>query len=240
MNNTINVTLNPRDRLELSTTIENLINMLDDLDGDPDLEPSLAGVQGVSDDREGDEGCWAGEADLEASLGWANSGSQYKLHASADGREEENEHGGDIQDEPHDMLDQGDNEPFLGWGERCGQLGVGVAGWNGGDACDTEGWSKTRFDGDGYLAGKTVLRELRRRRPDVRQEHIGGSCCIGRGSALAVDGLTITGTKGFAPDEVTILQPVDSASRSFAPDDEGMIPEIDLRAHYRAAHESRT
>ncbi|MBZ9859726.1 hypothetical protein [Mesorhizobium sp. CA12] len=38
---TIQLSLNPRDRLELSTTIENLINMLDALEPDPDLEPSV-------------------------------------------------------------------------------------------------------------------------------------------------------------------------------------------------------
>lgn len=39
--NTITLTLNPHDRLTLATTIERLINMLDDLDPDVDLEPSL-------------------------------------------------------------------------------------------------------------------------------------------------------------------------------------------------------
>ena len=45
----ITLTLNPRDRLTLTTTIERLINLLDDLDGDPDLEPYLADSR---DDRE--------------------------------------------------------------------------------------------------------------------------------------------------------------------------------------------
>ncbi|MBZ9683130.1 S24 family peptidase [Mesorhizobium sp. CO1-1-2] len=52
------MTLNPANRLELSTTIENLINMLDALEPDPDLEdgadaePYLAGWSGTNDDRE--------------------------------------------------------------------------------------------------------------------------------------------------------------------------------------------
>lgn len=33
--------------------------------------------------------------------------------------EEENEHGGGILDEPHDR--DGDDEPWLGWSETCGQ-----------------------------------------------------------------------------------------------------------------------
>lgn len=39
--NTITLTLNPHDRLTLATTIERLINLLDDLAPDADLEPSL-------------------------------------------------------------------------------------------------------------------------------------------------------------------------------------------------------
>jgi hypothetical protein len=35
---TINLSVNTHDRLQLSTTIEQLINMLDDLEPDPDLE----------------------------------------------------------------------------------------------------------------------------------------------------------------------------------------------------------
>jgi len=41
-------------RRALEDAIERLVAVLDDLDGDADLEPSLAGWQGVSDDREDD------------------------------------------------------------------------------------------------------------------------------------------------------------------------------------------
>lgn len=56
----ITLTLNPHDRTVLATTIERLINMLDDLEPDADLEPSLgwtdcgpdALANGLQDDRE--------------------------------------------------------------------------------------------------------------------------------------------------------------------------------------------
>lgn len=62
--NTITLTLNPHDRLTLATTIERLINMLDDLEPDADLEPvngwsetAGAGIieAQATDDREGDD-----------------------------------------------------------------------------------------------------------------------------------------------------------------------------------------
>lgn len=53
---TIFLALDPRDRLQIATTIERLINLLDEIDGDPDFEPSLSGWQGGSDDREADAG----------------------------------------------------------------------------------------------------------------------------------------------------------------------------------------
>jgi hypothetical protein len=51
--------------------IERLISMLDLVDGDPDLEPALAGGAEVvgTDDRKGDA------SDLKYSLGWTSSGA---------------------------------------------------------------------------------------------------------------------------------------------------------------------
>lgn len=46
------------------------------------------------------------------------------LADTADDREEENEHGGDVLDEPHDDQEQGDREPSLGWPETCGLRGI--------------------------------------------------------------------------------------------------------------------
>jgi hypothetical protein len=61
--------------------IEGLIAILDQMDGDENLEPYLAGLD----------------------------------EFSLDDREDEDEHGGDIQDEPHDETDEGNDEPSLGW-----------------------------------------------------------------------------------------------------------------------------
>jgi len=178
------LTLDRRDRVSIATTIERLIDMLDALDEDADLEPSL----GSGDDREGDF------SDHEHSLGWGQ-GSQSALHTS-DEREEENEHGGDIQDVPHDAVDEGNDEPFLGWSETYGQGHTGLqANLSPADPDDVvaAGTAPLHFDGDGCLAGREVLRNLRSARPDVQQEYIGG-WCDGNRAALKVKGLTITGT----------------------------------------------
>lgn len=57
------------DRAAISTSIERLIDMLDTMDGDPDLEPYMADTRGAmggsADDREGED------ADYEPSLGAA-------------------------------------------------------------------------------------------------------------------------------------------------------------------------
>lgn len=63
-----------------------LIAALDAMDGDADLEPSLAGFDGLGDDREGDD------ADNPAG-------------------ELVDEDGGDVQDERHDATDEGNDEP---------------------------------------------------------------------------------------------------------------------------------
>lgn len=50
----LTVTIKRSSRDQLAEVIERLINLLDQIDGDPDLEPSLAGWQGGPDDREDD------------------------------------------------------------------------------------------------------------------------------------------------------------------------------------------
>lgn len=62
--------LSLRDRLE--GEIERLIALLDTLDGDPDLEPWLAGTDPADGDREGGDVLDEGEpdSDSEPSLGW--------------------------------------------------------------------------------------------------------------------------------------------------------------------------
>jgi hypothetical protein len=147
-------------REKLEAALDRLIGLLDHLDGDPDLEPALGDIApGYVDEAEGNDPDeepalgWSGVAQLrltaqedgEASLGWANGGSQTVLHAdrygeeaepslgslggtamgctamgqtawaggSADDREQENEHGGDINDEPQDTEEDNESEGGL-------------------------------------------------------------------------------------------------------------------------------
>jgi hypothetical protein len=57
---TITLTINDRNRLELSTTIERLLNMLDDLEPDADLEPDCDGepTLGFPDQHVGRGAVW--------------------------------------------------------------------------------------------------------------------------------------------------------------------------------------
>ena len=152
------LTITKGDRTSIATSIERLIAMLDAMDGDENLEPSLGGYSGDVEDREyqcDDEGV-------------------------EDDAEEENEHGGDILDEPHD--DEGEAEPFLGWHETSGQGAVGLEGWS---RADQDGMCPEmdgvlHFDGDGYHDGQKLLRDLQKRRPDKPQQHVRISPAIGR------------------------------------------------------------
>lgn len=101
---TLALSLDVRDRLALAAAVEQLIAILDDIDGDPDLE----------DGDNFDDEPWLGASDGAGSRGcWA-----FRDNANDD-REEENEHGGDINDERQDGGD--DDEPWLGWSETCSQ-----------------------------------------------------------------------------------------------------------------------
>lgn len=223
------LTLAKGDRTSIATTIQRLIDMLDAMEPDPDLEdgnddePSIGWPMGHGlsqldpsvrhdDDREGDG------ADYEATLGWGN-GSQARLHAdNRDEAEDENERGGDICDEPHDHTDSGDDEPTLGWGDQWGQgpkIGSGLKHdpavqclESNIDACDSGGLYLS-WDGDGNLAARTVLRNLKEKRPDVQQNRIGG-WCDGDYQALRVEGLTIKSNKGrekVGAGELTLIRP---------------------------------
>ncbi|ESX96005.1 hypothetical protein [Mesorhizobium sp. LNJC405B00] len=170
------LTVAENDRLAIATSIERLIDLLDAMSPDPDLEESL---------------------------GWGY-GSQLELHAQDGEREEENEHGGDINDERHDALDEGDSEPFLGWREQCCQSGVGTEEWNGSDDQGGVSGPCDGFRGDGVLAGRTVLRELQRRRPDVKQRHVPSIPAYGT-RALVVNGLNITGAPSAKASAVRVV-----------------------------------
>lgn len=107
-------------RQELEARIEELIALLDLIDGDENLEPYLADSNPADEDREG----------------------------------------GDVQDEPHDPLDEGNDEPDLGWGiPRCGDLDI-AEGWQPADSCLTLSRDEAYldFNGDGYRVARNLLR----------------------------------------------------------------------------------
>ncbi|PBC11797.1 hypothetical protein [Mesorhizobium sp. WSM3859] len=160
-------------RKALSLSIAALIDMLDDLSPDPDiedgadLEPSLGwsadGVMGSCDDLEGprddlepdsDTEPNGDERDASATPSWAKGG-----HWCED-VEEENEHGGDILDEPHDGRD--DDEPWLGWSNP--DSGAGTAAMV--DVEDSPDYGCGGFTGEGVDMARQMLRNGRCRRPE--------------------------------------------------------------------------
>lgn len=110
--------LDRRDRIGLATTIERLINLLDAMDGDPDLEPAIGGFLGggtAHDEREADY--WAaddrcGFADCEPSHGW-----------TSDGRGTEGLNGHAYDDDESEEVS--DDEYSLGWESGESQAGIG-------------------------------------------------------------------------------------------------------------------
>ena len=83
-------------------------------------------------------------------------------YPEAEDREEENEHAGDVHDEPHDAMEEGNDEPFLGWSNpRCGTPDFGED-WASADSCNTSSLpdeNPLRFDGHGHRIGRKLLRE---------------------------------------------------------------------------------
>jgi hypothetical protein len=110
-----------RRREELEARVEEMIALLDLLDGDADLEPSLAAFMGSDDDRE-----------------------------------EENEHGGDILDQPHDP--DTDLEYSLGWRNPTFGDADPMPGWSGIDGFDQG--NGLIFDGDGHHIARKMLRDV--------------------------------------------------------------------------------
>jgi hypothetical protein len=121
------IEVTPELRRVLEMVAEAAIDALDQIDADPDPEPSFGHLspgildEAEPDDEPEDDGC--GEPSLGApesrvsywGLGTGLDGNQ--SHWAAGGGldlEEEDEHGGDIQDEPHDGLDEDGCEPSLG------------------------------------------------------------------------------------------------------------------------------
>ncbi|RUT32623.1 hypothetical protein EMQ25_05600 [Arsenicitalea aurantiaca] len=95
-------------RVRLERIVETALTMLDEIDGDPDLEPYLAGFDDATDDREGstDNDECDGGVDTEPSLGWTEIEGAFGCAPT--GLEIDVEH--DILSEPHDDYDQ-DLEP---------------------------------------------------------------------------------------------------------------------------------
>lgn len=131
----------PIKRTVAADLVAALIDWLDLLDGDPDLEPSLAGFDGLSyhkaevdleDDglsRELDT------ADDEPSLGWTDMESRFGRLAAPTFDPDREE---DVQDEPHDP--DPDLEHSLGWaiahqsdGQQPAMLAAGLMGGMEGD-----------------------------------------------------------------------------------------------------------
>lgn len=76
-------------RARIEREIDRLIELLDAIDGDLDLEPHL---------------------------GWPEVGpDEIAMESSHDDREEEDEHGGDVVDEPHDPEDEESDNQDLDW-----------------------------------------------------------------------------------------------------------------------------
>lgn len=143
------ITIANGDRKSLAYAVERLIAVLDALEPDSDLEDA---------------------ADAEPSLGWPEHRgvTQLDKNMAHDDREEENEHGGDVCDEPHDAADCGDDEPNLGSRELCSQWkdmqALGLIDMNATDPNDTDGISvmggvPLDFQGDGNLIGKALVHE---------------------------------------------------------------------------------
>ncbi|MGU3665050.1 hypothetical protein ACLBX9_12790 [Methylobacterium sp. A49B] len=84
-------------RRRIADRIEADLALLDALDGDPDSEPSLGAPEPVIG-----SGFGLGPRVLTDQERWAEGSADDREQDAGDEREEENEHGGDIQDEPHD------------------------------------------------------------------------------------------------------------------------------------------
>jgi len=115
-------------RRRIAGRIEADLALLDALDGDPDIEPGLGAPEpvlggGLVYARDG-RGCRFEEQER-----WADGVADDREQDAGDEGEGENEHGGDVQDEPHDG--QPDREP---------------------DADDAN-WQSTRMAGGGYGGG---------------------------------------------------------------------------------------
>lgn len=142
-------------RLQIATSIERLINLLDELDGDTDLEPEFDDdehedmEEGEADEDDGSREPSLGSVAANAAISqvhWAQGKGSDREEDAGEEREDENEH-----------FDSSDNEPTLGWGNYWGLSGVGVEGWVSRDPSDTDGG--LHFTGDGVKEAERLIRE---------------------------------------------------------------------------------
>lgn len=113
-------------RRKIESKIEALIGLLDDLDGDPDLEPYLAGSDPADADREHDDCDLEEGGDAEPDLGgsghWTDAGLQYDLEE--DRTDMESVMWTEAEAAAGEYAGSGfycwDSEPSLGWTERHG------------------------------------------------------------------------------------------------------------------------
>lgn len=111
-------------RPEVEDLIGGLIDLLDAMDGDADLEPSLAAPEPVITNG------W-GNCPHSNQAHWAGGATDDQEHDAGSDREEENEHGGDIQDEPHDPQPDDVLPSMHRWDPRVaeGARAVGRQAW---------------------------------------------------------------------------------------------------------------
>jgi hypothetical protein len=168
---TVFLAMTPKLRVQLATTIENLIALLDEVDGDVDLE---------DDEREHDTVDDEDGHDREPTMGAGNSIDQthaYRGSSRPDECEEENEHGGDVLDEPHDQVDQGDDEPSMGWTEKMGQDGVGLGDMEAADFELLDPYQcATGFTGKGHDEARQMLGQQVYRRHHMHEPEVSVLC----------------------------------------------------------------
>lgn len=143
------LTLSVHDRVGIATTIERLIGLLDEMDGDENLEPYLAGYHDLDGDREGDGGTLGKDEDFEPSLGsvqWhphsqENLAFGVRMPPSNDLRRTRDcsqeswasGSGDDREEECEDEGAQDDREYSLGWQDDGNQVHLQCAGFGNGD-----------------------------------------------------------------------------------------------------------
>lgn len=168
----------PSMRQKLAATCEALIALLDEIDGDENLEetaddePHLGWPSGrqpnaemsCDDDLEADDCDLESGSDDERELGWQDEGSQASLQGSLyDGEPDLGfcGHGTgwrqgeetDDREQENEHGDDSDGEPFLGWSEVQSQDGALPTG----DEFPRKGNGPEKFDGSGERIAKKQL-----------------------------------------------------------------------------------